>query len=101
MNGGSRTEMDDGRTGSWWNQSGHDDRHRSYKAGQQLYCKVLSKVNETPEGYFVTVVKTGEIGFLQTKEVLTAGAEIFPTFLCWTPGKLLASYFFRGEPKSD
>ncbi len=66
--------------------SGHDGRLKSYKAGQQLYCKVLSKVNESPEGYFVTVVKTGEVGFLQTKEVLTAGAEIVPTFLYWTPG---------------
>lgn len=58
-----------------------------YRAGQYVICKVVSKVDEVPKGYFVTTVKTGEHGFLQTTADLSVDAEVIGFFVCWAGGR--------------
>ena len=67
-------------------ESGHGDKPVLYRAGQYVICKVVSRLDKTPKGYFVNAVKTGEHGFLQTTADLSVDAEVIGFFVCWAGG---------------
>jgi len=67
--------------------SGRRDKPFYYRAGQTVICKVVCKFDRTPAGYFVTTVKTGEHGFLQTTADLYVDEEVLGQFICWAGGK--------------
>ena len=67
--------------------SGRRDKPFYYRAGQNVICKVVSKFDRTPAGYFVTTVKTGEHGFLQTTAELCVDEEVLGQFICWAGGR--------------
>lgn len=68
-------------------ESSQGDKPVRYLPGQYVICKVVSKVDEVPKGYFVTTIKTGEHGFLQTTADLNVDAEVMGFFVCWTSGR--------------
>jgi hypothetical protein len=88
-NGGKRT----------YNSAGESDGRRPslYKSGQGVVCTILSKPEVKPEGYFVTDLKTGKLGFLQTSEVLTPNAELLATFVCWAPNRAHMLFTLSGS----
>ena len=91
-------------TRNWAGESGRGGRPGRYKQGQNVLCKVLSKANVSQEeGYFVTVVRTGEVGFMRTAEVLSADSEILAVFVSWarTRSYMLFSRLVRPIPKND
>jgi hypothetical protein len=67
--------------------SGSKDKPFYYLAGQNVICKVVCKFERTPAGYFVTTVKTGEHGFLQTTAELCVDQEVLGQLVCWAGGK--------------
>jgi hypothetical protein len=67
--------------------SGRKDKPFYYRAGQNVICKVVSKIERIPSGYFVIDVKTGEHGFLQTTAELSVDEEVLGQFVCWAGGK--------------
>ncbi len=68
-------------------ESGHGDKPVRYRPGHYVICKVVSKLEEAPAGYFVTTVKTGEHGFLQTTAALSVDSEVIGFFVCWAGGR--------------
>ena len=88
LQSGGDGARDDGRgTRNWAGESGRGGGRYPFKAGQNLVCKVLSKCDEVPGGYFVTATQTGQLGFVQSTEVLSAEEEILAMFVCWAPQK--------------
>lgn len=68
-------------------ESSQGDKPVRYLPGKNLVRKVVSKVHKFPAGYFVTTIKTGEHGFLQTTADLNVDAEVMGFFVCWTSGR--------------
>lgn len=67
--------------------SGRKGKPFYYRAGQNVICKVVSKFDRVPAGYFVKTLKTGEHGFLQTTAELCVDQEVLGQFVCWAGGK--------------
>jgi hypothetical protein len=61
-----------------------------YRPGQNVVCKVGR--SEYDGGYSVTVLETGDFGFLHTIEKLRPDDEVLAMFQCWAPDRVYHQY---------